>query len=39
LVVEFAEERLGLLEICKKNGVIGKVELQALIGNPWVENC
>jgi len=39
LVVVFTKAQFGLVEICKKYGVIGKVELQALIGDPWVENC
>lgn len=38
IVVELAELLLGLLEICKKCQVIGEVKLQALIGDPWVEN-
>jgi len=39
LFVVFTKVQLGLVEICKKDRVIGKVELQALIGDPWVENC
>jgi len=38
-VVIFVEAQLGLLKIHKKCGVIGKVKLQALIGDPWVKNC
>ena len=39
LIVEFMEEQLGLLKICEKDGFIGEVDLQALIGDPRVENC
>ena len=32
------QEQLGLVEICKKYRFINEVELQALIGDPWVKN-
>jgi len=39
LVVVFMKAQFGLVEICKKYRVIGKVELQALIGDPCIKNC